>query len=172
MLKLSADLSLDSRSTFGFSLINGVKAAFTIDFKTCFTSYYFESYKESTSKNYRISTHTHIKMFSYGLVASTNTTRDTETRLPAFRIWTLPAKSNYSFWTRKKKKDHGSKRRSVNCKLIHLFWFAGWKWKDSGVGGTEFGFIYRSYEHVGGDVSSHLMCPWSDLYMNKPNLFT
>jgi len=86
MLKLSADLSLDSRSTFGFSLINGVKAAFTIDFKTCFTSYYFESYKESTSKNYRIRTHTHIKMFSYGLVASTNTTRDTETRLPAFRI--------------------------------------------------------------------------------------
>jgi hypothetical protein len=39
------------------------------------------------------------------------------------------------------------------------------------VEGTEFGFICRSYEHVGGAVSSHLMCPRSDLYMDKPNLF-
>jgi hypothetical protein len=40
-----------------------------------------------------------------------------------------------------------------------------------GGGEAEFSFIYRSYEHVGRPVSSHLMCPRSDLYMDKPNLF-
>jgi hypothetical protein len=59
--------------------------------------------------------------------------------------------------------------------IVNLFIYSGllcengrWWWRGGGWG-REFGFIYRSYEHVGGAVSSHLICPRSDLYMNKPN---
>ena len=102
------------------SLTNGVKASFTIEFKTCFTPITLSH----TKNRHQITTghtHSHIKMFSYGLVASTNTTRNTEIRLPAFRIWTLPAKSHYSFWTRKKK----IMGRNGVQSIVNLFIYSG-----------------------------------------------
>jgi hypothetical protein len=59
--------------------------------------------------------------------------------------------------------------------IVNLFIYSGLlggnkRW-HGGEGGEDLALYGPSYEHVGGDVCSHLICPQSHLYSSRPNIF-